>query len=330
MHLVTGGSGFLGAGLVRTLMAEGHSVRVLDDNSRGHPRRLVGLEDRVEMVVGDIRDPAVVREASAGCSVVWHLAYINGTRHFYERPDDVLDVGIRGTLNTIDAAIEAGVKRYVFASTSETYNVPTHVPTGESERLLIPDVLNPRFSYGGGKIAGELMTLHMAARRGLETVIVRPHNIYGPDMGFAHVIPEVVQRILKVSDGGKKDTINLPIQGDGSETRAFCYIDDGALGFATAGLRGLPGNIYHLGREEETSIADLIRCIGRIMGVHLQLEAGPLMKGGTPRRCPDTAKLSDIGYTAQISLEDGLSKTVRWYVDHFMSTGTWDVEREGA
>ena len=103
---------------------------------RGHPRRLVGLENQIDIMVGDVRNRDLVEKATTGCHTVWHLAFINGTRHFYERPDDVLDVGIRGTLNTIDAALDTGVRRYVFASTSETYNVPTHVPTTKSERLL--------------------------------------------------------------------------------------------------------------------------------------------------------------------------------------------------
>ncbi|MEE2786485.1 MAG: NAD-dependent epimerase/dehydratase family protein [Myxococcota bacterium] len=328
MHLVTGGSGFLGAGLVRALLARGDRVRIIDDHSRGRPRRLDGLDAGLEVLVGDVRDADFVRSATEGSEIVWHLAYINGTKHFYERPDDVLDVGIRGTLNTIDAALDAGAKRYVFASTSETYNRPTHVPTNESERLLIPDVLNPRFSYGGGKIAGELLTLHLAGRRGLETIIVRPHNIYGPDMGFAHVIPEIVQKILKGSDGGKKREITLPIQGDGSETRAFCHIDDGADGFMAAGLRGQNGEIYHLGREEEVSIRSLLLKIGAIMGVRLALEPGPLRAGGTPRRCPDTTKLSTIGYTSRVPLEQGLTETVQWYVEHFRATDSWRDELE--
>ena len=148
VHLVTGGSGFIGAGLVKELVAAGHEVRVLDDNSRGHPRRLERVAHQIHMVAGDVRDPSAVEAATQGCEVVWHLAYINGTRHFYERPDDVLEVGVKGTLNTIDSALRHGVKRYVFASTSETYNTPTHVPTSESERLMIPDITNPRFSYG--------------------------------------------------------------------------------------------------------------------------------------------------------------------------------------
>ena len=322
VHLVTGGSGFIGAGLVKELVAAGHDVRVLDDNSRGHPRRLESVAHQIQMVAGDVRDPSAVEAATEGCEVVWHLAYINGTRHFYERPDDVLEVGVKGTLNTIDSALRHGVKRYVFASTSETYNTPTHVPTSESERLMIPDITNPRFSYGGGKITGELLTLHYGGHRGLETAIVRPHNIYGPDMGFAHVIPEIVERIVRLSDGLSKSELELPIQGDGSETRAFCFIDDAAAGFRIAGLEGSNGGIYHLGQNEETSIRDLILMMGDTLGVQLKLVPGPLRPGGTLRRCPDINKLRGLGYVPGTSLAEGIRRTVHWYADHYMAQGT--------
>ncbi len=321
LHLVTGGSGFIGTALVRELLSRGHRVRVLDDHSRGRPARLADLVDAgiVEVVTGDVRDAAAVLAATQGCEVVWHLAYVNGTRFFYEKPDLVLEVGIKGTVNTIDAALACGVRRYVLASTSETYNSPTHVPTNESERLMIPDVTNPRFSYGGGKIAAELMTLHIGGHRGLETVIFRPHNVYGPDMGFEHVIPELVERIVERSDGLRLNHITLPIQGDGSETRAFCHIDDGARGAAIAGLFGENGNIYHLGTAVETSVADLAIGLGRALGVEVVLEAGPLQVGGTRRRCPDITKLAGLGYTPKVTLEAGLSGAARWYAEHFLA-----------
>ena len=141
--LMTGGSGFLGSEMCRNIVAAGHTLRVLDDHSRGKPARLEHFGDKIELVDGDVRNYDAVRAATEGCEVVWHLAYINGTRYFYEKPDAVLEVGIEGTLNSIKAALDAGVRRYVLASTSETYNEPTHVPTTESERLMIPDVTNP-------------------------------------------------------------------------------------------------------------------------------------------------------------------------------------------
>jgi UDP-glucose 4-epimerase len=268
-------------------------------------------------VDGDVRDYDVVRSATEGCEVVWHLAYINGTRYFYEKPDMVLEVGIEGTQNTIKAALDAGVRRYVLASTSETYNEPTHVPTTESERLMIPDVTNPRFSYGGGKIACELLTLHVGGFRGLETVIFRPHNFIGPDMGFEHVIPEITGKIFKASDGLAKKEIDLQIQGDGSETRSFCDVTDGGRGCFLAGEFGESGNIYHVGTEEEVSIKHLVETIGKYCGVKVNVVPGELRAGGTPRRCPAIGKLRELGFEPKYSFEQLVERCVTGYISYY-------------
>ncbi|HEY9412875.1 MAG TPA: SDR family NAD(P)-dependent oxidoreductase [Jiangellaceae bacterium] len=316
--LLTGGSGFVGAALCADLVRAGHDVVAFDNNSRGDAQRLADLGAAVTFIQGDVRDPDQVRRAATGCEVVWHLAYINGTRFFYERPDDVLEVGIKGALSTIEAALDVGARRYVLASTSETYNEPTQVPTPESEPLKIPDVTNPRFSYGGGKIASELLTLHLAGRRGLETVIFRPHNFYGPDMGFEHVVPEIVRRIVERTDGLRTTSVDLPIQGDGTETRSFCFVTDGARGALLAGERGASGEIYHVGTEREIAIADLVVLIGATLGVDVTIVPGELRAGGTSRRCPDITKLRGLGYEPEVSLEDGIARTARWYADHHL------------
>ena len=315
--LVTGGSGFLGAELCRELLEDGNEVRVLDDHSRGTPTRLEQFGDSIELVSGDVRHPALVHAATKGCEVVWHLASVNGTRFFYEKPDVVLEVTIQGTLNTLNAALDAGVRRYVFASTSEAYNEPTHVPTTESERLMIPDVTNPRFSYGGSKIAAELLTLHYGGFRGLEPVIFRPHNFIGPEMGFEHVIPEVVGRIVRMSDGLTRQSIDLAIQGDGRETRSFCDVRDGARGVFLAGTRGESGGIYHVGTEEEVSIRQLIDSIGEALGIQINIVSGPLRPGGTTRRCPSISKLREIGYEPKHSFEASVRRTAKWYAEYF-------------
>ena len=317
--LLTGGSGFLGSQLCKELLDEGHDVVVLDDHSRGHPTRLEHFGDRIKLVDGDVRDAAAVRKATEGCEIVWHLAYVNGTRYFYEKPDLVLEVGIKGTLNTLEAALECGVKRYVLASTSETYNKPSHVPTTESERLMIPDVTNPRFSYGGGKIACELLTLHYGGFRGLETVLFRPHNFIGPNMGFEHVIPEITGRIFKESNGLEKKSIDLVIQGDGSETRSFCDVTDGAKGAYIAGQKGGNGEIYHVGTEEEVSIKTLVETIGKVMGIKINIIPGELRAGGTPRRCPSVNKLRHLGYEPRYNFYESVERCVTWYVDYYRS-----------
>jgi UDP-glucose 4-epimerase len=182
--LVTGGAGFIGSAVVRRLVEQGHRVRVLDNLSRGAARRLAGIEDQIEFMHGDIRDPARVALACEGVDEIHHLAAVNGTRFFYEQPELVLDVAVRGMLNVIDGARRHGVRRLALTSSSEVYQTPPNVPTAEDAPLTVPDVLNPRYSYGGGKIATELMAINYGRNGFDKVVIVRPHNVYGPDMGF--------------------------------------------------------------------------------------------------------------------------------------------------
>ncbi len=156
--LVTGGAGFLGSALVRRLCADGRRVRVLDDASRGKPRRLEGLP--CELVSGDVRDPAVVAKACAGAKTVVHYAFVNGTRFFYEKPELVLEVGVRGMVNVLDGVKAAGVEELLLASSSEVYQEAPRWPADESVPMVVPDPLNPRYSYGAGKLISEMLLLH--------------------------------------------------------------------------------------------------------------------------------------------------------------------------
>ena len=156
-YLVTGGTGFIGSALVGRLLDDGHEVRVLDDMSRGVPTRLTGLG--CEIVRGDVRHPHDVAEALHGCDSVAHLAYLQGTQTFYAEPRQVLDVAVRGITNVLAACESQHVGDLLLVSSSEAYQVPTVVPTPETVPLSVPDPLNPRYSYGGGKIISELMAI---------------------------------------------------------------------------------------------------------------------------------------------------------------------------
>ncbi|HEX2576587.1 MAG TPA: NAD-dependent epimerase/dehydratase family protein, partial [Aquihabitans sp.] len=131
----------------------------------------------------------------------------------------------------------------------------------------------------------------------------------------------VVARVVELSDGLTRRSIDLPIQGDGSETRSFCYIDDGARGALVAGERGTPGEIYHVGIEQETSIRDLVEMTGEAIGVRVTIVPGPRRHGGAVRRCPDTTKLRALGYTPTVDLQAGLERTARWYADRYRTQG---------
>lgn len=310
--LVTGGTGFLGAGLVSGLARRGYAVRVFDNNFRGDLGRIGSIASNVEVIEGDIREPAAVDEATKGIDWVFHLAFINGTRHFYERPELVLDVGVRGALTTMDAAMKQGVERYILASSSEVYQEPTNVPTDEGERVMIPDIGNPRFSYSGGKLISELLALHYL-REVPKRVIFRPHNVYGPNMGWEHVVPDFMRRIKETATFAKDGKLPFQIQGKGVETRAFCYIDDAVDGIILCAEEGEDGQLFNVGVSDETDIATLAKMIGRIAGFDLELRHTPLRDGGTLRRCPDISKLQNLGYAPSVTLEEGLSRCWEWY-----------------
>jgi dTDP-glucose 4,6-dehydratase/UDP-glucose 4-epimerase len=316
-YLVTGGTGFIGSALVRALIQAGHRVRVLDDDSRGRSGRLADVASRLEFVPGDVRDPLAVRRAARGTDAIAHLAFVNGTEFFYQKPELVLEVGVKGMINVLDAMASEKVPELMLMSSSEVYQTPSEVPTDESAPFFIPDPLNPRYSYAGGKLISELLAINYGRSRIERVTIVRPHNVYGPDMGFEHVIPQFALRIAKlVAERGTHAPLPFPIQGSGTETRAFVYIDDFVDGTLRVLERGEHMNIYHVGTQREEPIRRLAELVGEAAGVKLEIQAGPLAPGGTPRRCPDITKVSKLGYAPKVSLEEGLKRTVAWYLEH--------------
>jgi UDP-glucose 4-epimerase len=309
---VTGSGGFIGAYLVRYLVQQGHKVRCVDNFLRGRPERLKDI-DGIEVFNADVRDKNALLGIFKGCEVVFHLAAVNGTENFYKHPDLVLDVGVRGAIAVSEACIEAGVPDLVVASSAEVYQTPAVVPTDESVPLVMPNSLNPRYSYGGSKLISELIAFNYCRDKLRKVQVFRPHNVYGPDMGWKHVIPQLVGK-LQQAEGAAKPSITL--QGDGSETRAFCYVDDIVRGIVTMWEKGETMNVYHIGTMEEVSIRDLTQQICDAYGADAEVVSGPAMEGGTPRRCPDVGKMVKLGYKPQVSLKQGLDWTVSWYKGH--------------
>ena len=311
--LVTGGSGFIGSALVKTLVRDGHAVRVLDDNSRGASRRLAEVQSDVEFIGGDIRDAAAVHAAVRGVEEVHHLAFVNGTEFFYSAPELVLEVGVKGMVNVLDACRAANVRRLVLASSSEVYQTPPQVPTDERAPLVVPDPTNARYSYGGGKIISELMAINYGRKSFDRVLIFRPHNVYGPDMGFEHVIPQFALRLKRAAVLHKSGKVPFEIQGDGRQTRSFCHVDDLVRGVMVMRAKGEHLGIYHVGTTEEVTIADVARRIAAHAGREIEFVTGPAPAGGTERRCPDIGKLAKLGYVPQVPLAKGLPPTLDWY-----------------
>ncbi|MBI2027090.1 MAG: SDR family NAD(P)-dependent oxidoreductase [Deltaproteobacteria bacterium] len=313
--LITGGAGFIGSALVRRLLKEGYVVRVLDNYLRSTENRLQDIFQHIEFIEGDIRKYDVVSLACRDVQTVFHLAYLNGTEFFYSKPHLVLDIAIKGMINILDACHENKVSEFYLASSSEVYQHANQIPTPENAPLIVPDVFNPRFSYGGGKIACELMAIHSGKEIFNKCIIFRPHNVYGPNMGEEHVIPQFIRRLMKLSSDPKQD-ISLPIQGTGEETRAFIYIDDFIDGLMLLIEKGRNQEIYHIGSENEAPIHSVAYKIAKILKQSIHLAPSEKSRGSTPRRCPDISKMKMMGFNPKMTMDEGLSLTLPWYLTH--------------
>lgn len=322
-YLVTGGAGFIGSALVKRLAGDGHEVVVLDNFSRGQEGRLRDVP--CVTTPGDVRNLAVVVNAMHGCDAVIHAAYLQGTATFYAEPRQVLDVALHGILNVLAACEATGCTDLLLVSSSEAYQVATTVPTPETVPCSVPDPLNPRYSYGGGKIASEIAA-NAWARTGVldRLIIARPHNVIGPDMGREHVVPEFCLRMNRLVREHPDGIIPFPIQGTGLETRSFCYVDDCTEQIALLLAKVPDGQqIYHVGAMDERTIAEVAHAVAACYGREIKVIPGTLPKGSPPRRLPDISKLQALvpGYLPSVGFTEGLRRTAEWYreQDH----GTW-------
>ena len=319
--IVTGGGGFIGSHLVKRLVRDGWDVGVIDTMVRGDAGRFAEVADQVRLHSIDVRDEEAVFVAVSGADVVMHLAAINGTENFYKQPELVLDVGIRGALAVVNACRRAAVPDLVVASTAEVYQTPTLVPTPEEIPLMLPNSLNPRYSYGGSKIISELIAFNYGQDHFRKVQVFRPHNVYGPNMGWKHVIPQFILRAAEVLAGGRGPA-PFAIQGDGHETRAFAYVDDVVDGIMTMYEKGNHREVYHIGHNEEVSIRDLVELLAVVLGGELKILPTAAPEGGTSRRCPDVSKMRALGYSPKIYLNEGLRRTAEWYLVNRASVAT--------
>ena len=150
--LVTGGTGFIGSNICKLLLEKNYNVKIFDNNSRGNLNKIKKIKKKIKFIKGDIRDREPLIRASKNTDAIIHLAYINGTKYFYTKPVLTLDIAMKGIINVIDLCIKNRIRELYLASSSEVYQTPDKIPTDESEPLRIPDIFNPRYSYGGGKI----------------------------------------------------------------------------------------------------------------------------------------------------------------------------------
>jgi len=311
--LITGASGFIGSHLAKFCLSRGTKVHLCDNNIRGKIDDFIReiLEDKnARFISADLTKEEDMSKLDDNYDIIFHLAAINGTENFYKIPYTIMEVAIKSTMLLLEKYGDKNTK-FVFTSSSEVYagtiqSNATFIPTKEDVPCTIDNVLNERFSYGGSKLACEIMINSFAKEYGLEYRIIRYHNIYGPRMGTKHVIPQFIHR-----SRSREDPYN--IYGD-TQTRAFCYIDDAVRAtydVATSAENG----IYHVGNDlEEIQIIKLAEKINLWYNHAVSYSVEKPPPGSVFRRCPDISKIKrEIGFHPKVSLEEGLHKTIEWY-----------------
>ena len=312
--LITGGAGFIGSYLSNRLVKENYSVDVVDNQLRGDYTR---LDKRVKIYNIDLTKFEELSQLPKNYDWIFHLAAVNGTDNFYKIQSKVFEVGVKSCLNIYDY-FKHSQSSIIVASSAEVYQTPTIVPTDESAPLVVPDVKNARYSYGGSKIFSELLVMNYGLDFFEKAIIFRPHNIYGPNMGFKHVIPQLINKLKNSKDN---DINSIELIGDGSETRAFCYVDDLVDGLLILMKKGKDKEIYHIGNDYELSIYELAKKMTTLIDKTIQVNKGVQSHvGGTMRRCPDISKMIKIGYNPKISIDIGLEKSVKWYLNNTNSS----------
>ena len=291
---------------------------MIDNLSRGvRDAALDELEEStgVGVLIGDLRDPASVEDLGDHYTHIFHFAALLGVQNVLERPAEVLRDNVSMLTTVLDlAARQAQLRRFVFPSTSEVYvgtqqQFELPIPSPETTPLAVSALDAPRTSYMLSKIYGEALCQHS----GLPFTIVRPHNFYGPRMGLAHVIPQLLQRIHAARDGDELIVYSI------DHRRTFCYVDD-AIDYllALAETPGAEGGTFNVGvQHPEVTMGELAHTLTEIVGRDLELVAGETTAGSPPRRCPDMAQTIEVsGLEPAVSLQDGAQRTYDWYRDH--------------
>ncbi len=322
--LITGGCGFIGTSLIRSLMAEkGHFIRVMDNLSVGTAADLAGVcrfaeteapvvsdadavSGAVQLVKGDIRDAAVCDACCRGIDIVVHLAANTGVGPSVEDPRGDMEANVMGTFNMLEAARRHGAGRFIFASSG--------APVGECEppvhEELAPHPVSP---YGASKLAGEGYCSAYYRTFGLETVALRFGNVYGPGSGHKN---SVVAKFIRRALNGE----TLEIYGDGRQTRDFIYIDDLIRAVRlSADTEQIGGEVFQIATNAETTVAEmtdlLISRLSEAGSPDVHIHHGVSRAGEVLRNFSDTAKAEKmLGWRAETALSEGLKRTVQWFV----------------
>jgi len=305
-YLVTGGAGFIGSNIVRHLVGEGASVRVLDDLSTGKLENIAELGNSIDFVEGDIRNTGAVQQAVSGVTNVLHVAALPSVPRSVEDPVTSNEVNVLGTLSLLVSSRDAGVRSFVFSSSSSVYGDTEELPKRED---MIPNPLSP---YAVQKLTGEHYCRVFRGLYGLRTFALRYFNVFGPRQDpqsqYAAVIPKFIDAI------GKDEPPT--IHGDGGQTRDFTYVDN--IVAANISCCDAPdeaaGTVYNAARGDRISVNELAMLIMKRMGKNIEPVHVESRPGDVRDSQADSSRAARaLGWSAQVQFEEGLGKTVEYF-----------------
>ena len=317
--LIIGGAGFIGINLAHFLLQNRECELTLADYnfSRDTSEYFTELEtENIKFVQNDFTCSSAFENLDKDFDFVYMLASVVGVNNTLDHPEEVIRINTSLIFNCLEWLKTTSVKRVLFSSTSETYSGTTEVldypiPTDELVPLCIQNVSDSRLTYAITKILGESAFLNYAKKYEFEATIVRYHNAFGPDMGFKHVIPHLVERFMNNESPFKMYGYD--------QTRAFSFISDTIEGSVLAMESDkAAGEIFHIGSCQEISVEELIKTVGDMMGYSGEYHQAPTYPGSVSRRCPDISKAKKIlGYDPKVDWKVGLETTVNWYKNYF-------------
>ncbi len=293
--LLTGATGFVGPYLVKELLDRKARIKVL---TMDKARNLTGLEDEITLVRGNITDTGSLQDIMKDADMVFHLAAVSNVNYAIAHPRETFEINATGTLNLLEEARKNTNGKFVYISSSHVYGVPQYLPMDEKHPV------SPQEPYSASKASAEMLVNAYALNYGLKAAIIRPFNMFGPGQSEDFIIPSIIKQAYQ------KDTIEL---GNLSPTRDMLYIKDAINGMLTIAEHG--GGIYNLGSGRETSIKEVVESVIDIIDPakkYVSIESRRRSNAvDIPRMCADVSKLKMLGWQPEVSLRDGLMKTIK-------------------
>jgi len=304
IYLVTGGAGFIGSHMVRSLLERGERVRILDNFATGKREHLVPLAGRVEVIEGDMRYLNNVQEAVAGADYVIHLAALPSVARSVRTPIESNDVNVVGTLNLLVAARDAGVRRVVYSASSSAYGNSATLPKVET---MPNDPLSP---YAVNKLTGELYCRTFTRVYGLETVSLRYFNVFGPRQDPTSQYSAVIPRFIHAALSGTSPVI----YGDGEQSRDFAYVQNAVeASLLACTAPSVAGETINVGCGQRVTLNELVRMIGRLVGREVKPVYEAPRAGDVLHSLAGIEKAGRLlGYQPSVVLEEGLRRTIEW------------------